>query len=322
MRSPYLWSYSNHYSKGKYVRDRVFDPEAVSDQCGAAVLLKALQERGAVTFAETARAATLSTTEIYPGRNIKLGDRDKELVRMLQQRLNAVGCGPICVDGDFGGETEAAVRLFQARSVDSQGTPLVIDGVVGSLTWEALFGSKTLSKTSGKSLNDPLLGKTIEVARSQIGVMENPPGSNRGKQVEEYQRSVGVSPGEPWCAAFVYWCFARAAKELNIVNPVVKTGGVLDHWNRAYNKGIRRVSCSQAVEDPSLVLPGFVFIIDTGPAGGAGHTGLVEQVEGGMLTTIEGNTNEGGSREGIGVFRRKQRKIGQINKGFIDYRRT
>jgi hypothetical protein len=37
--------------------------------------------------------------------------------------------------------------------------------------------------------------------------------------------------------------------------------------------------------------------------------------------TIEGNTNEGGGREGIGVFRRNRRKVRGINKGFIDYSR-
>jgi lysozyme family protein len=42
LRTPYLWSYSNLYEKGRYVADRVFDPEAVSKQCGAAVLLKEL----------------------------------------------------------------------------------------------------------------------------------------------------------------------------------------------------------------------------------------------------------------------------------------
>jgi hypothetical protein len=52
---------------------------------------------------------------------------------------------------------------------------------------------------------------------------------------------------------------------------------------------------------------------------GAGHTGLVEKVNGNFLTTIEGNTNLNGSREGIGVFRRNQRTIASINRGFICY---
>jgi lysozyme family protein len=46
--TPYLWSFSNHYTKGKFVRDGVFDRGAVSKQCGAAVMLKALQNAGDV----------------------------------------------------------------------------------------------------------------------------------------------------------------------------------------------------------------------------------------------------------------------------------
>lgn len=42
VNSPYLWSYSQNYTKGKYVADGKFDPEAVDQQCGAAVLLKLL----------------------------------------------------------------------------------------------------------------------------------------------------------------------------------------------------------------------------------------------------------------------------------------
>lgn len=50
INSPYLWSFSNHYTKGKYVGDGVFDPDAVSKQCGAAVMLRALQDAGLVVI--------------------------------------------------------------------------------------------------------------------------------------------------------------------------------------------------------------------------------------------------------------------------------
>jgi hypothetical protein len=53
--------------------------------------------------------------------------------------------------------------------------------------------------------------------------------------------------------------------------------------------------------------------------GGNGHTGIVEKVIGGRRVTIEGNTSDAGSREGIDVFRRDAGKIASINKGFIDY---
>jgi lysozyme family protein len=46
--TPYLWSFSTLYRSGKFVADGVFDPNAVSKQCGAALMLRTLQERGAV----------------------------------------------------------------------------------------------------------------------------------------------------------------------------------------------------------------------------------------------------------------------------------
>jgi lysozyme family protein len=46
--TPYLWSFSNLYRSGKYVADGKFDRNAVSKQCGAAVMLRVLQERGQV----------------------------------------------------------------------------------------------------------------------------------------------------------------------------------------------------------------------------------------------------------------------------------
>lgn len=48
INSPYLWSFSNQYTKGKFVRDHVYDANAVSAQCGAAVMLKALVLAGAL----------------------------------------------------------------------------------------------------------------------------------------------------------------------------------------------------------------------------------------------------------------------------------
>jgi uncharacterized protein (TIGR02594 family) len=46
--SAYLWSGSNLFVKGKFVRDGVFDPEAPSDQLGVASVLRRLVDRGAL----------------------------------------------------------------------------------------------------------------------------------------------------------------------------------------------------------------------------------------------------------------------------------
>ncbi|PTY03086.1 hypothetical protein DB346_07485 [Verrucomicrobia bacterium LW23] len=43
--SPYLWSMTSHYTRGKFVRDGVYDATAISRQVGAAVLLQRLQDK-------------------------------------------------------------------------------------------------------------------------------------------------------------------------------------------------------------------------------------------------------------------------------------
>jgi lysozyme family protein len=50
--SPYLWSWSNHYVSGKYVADGRWSDTARSRQCGAAVLLRRIEERGEISFAK------------------------------------------------------------------------------------------------------------------------------------------------------------------------------------------------------------------------------------------------------------------------------
>ena len=58
VKSPYLWSYSNHYTSGKYIGDGQWSETAVSRQCGAMVLLKRLHETGEIRL-DYARFDTL-----------------------------------------------------------------------------------------------------------------------------------------------------------------------------------------------------------------------------------------------------------------------
>jgi lysozyme family protein len=321
--SPYLWSFSNLYERGKFTADHRFDPEAVSGQCGGAALLKCMAEAGQIALEAGADEAPPLGVPVtapdarYPGRVLAVGAvADPAAVRTLQRRLNEVGCGPIAEDGLFGKRTRAAVQLFQMRHTDAFGRDLAPDGQVGALTWGALFGNQAVPPAAEPADAD-LPGGALAVAASQLGVRERPPGSNRGPEVEQYQATVGIEPGQPWYAAFVYWCFEQAARQLGRANPVIKTGSVMEHWSRAQQQGLPVVRAEQARHEPYRVKAGTVFVLGTGR--GTGHTGLVERVLGGRLVTIEGNTNGGGSREGIGVFRRVSRDLSSINRGFIDY---
>lgn len=42
INSPYVWSFSSLYARGKYIADGVFSASAVSQQCGAAAILKVI----------------------------------------------------------------------------------------------------------------------------------------------------------------------------------------------------------------------------------------------------------------------------------------
>ncbi|MGN6187172.1 MAG: peptidoglycan-binding protein [Thermoanaerobaculia bacterium] len=57
LRSPYLWSGSQHYTKGKYVADGKFDANAVSSQAGAAVVLRRIAEKDLIRIGVNPGAA-------------------------------------------------------------------------------------------------------------------------------------------------------------------------------------------------------------------------------------------------------------------------
>lgn len=142
----------------------------------------------------------------------------------------------------------------------------------------------------------------INVAQKQIGVEEYPKGSNSGKQVEIYLKSVGLGKGYAWCMAFVYWCVLQAYNARGKKTPLKCTGGVNDQY----------IACKNLIANTPEA--GDIFIMIN--PNGTGHTGFVEKVlTNGIIQTIEGNTNSDGSREGYQVARRT-RNIKTI-KAFI-----
>lgn len=249
----------------------------------------------------------------YPNRLIRQGETDKSIVKAIQRALNNKKCGPLTEDGDFGAKTKSAIKLFQTLHTDVSGQALKADGVVGAITWFQLFDSKIAIVPVLKNL----LNQAIGIAAMQVGITENPANSNRGEKVDEYLRRTGLNPvgnNYSWCAAFVYYCFDEASKSLAQSNPLYKTAGVLNHWNKST---ARQIKPAEAQANLSLLIPGTIFIINHGQ--GLGHTGIIERVDGGNLITIEGNTNPQRSSNGYGVFRLTTRKVKDINKGFLVY---
>jgi hypothetical protein len=163
----------------------------------------------------------------------------------------------------------------------------------------------------------------LEVAKEQVGVQEVPKGSNKGPMINEYLKAVGLGPGYAWCQAFVYWCYAVAAKTIGVENLVVRTAGVYDCWNRSTKRnGVVKIAKSEVVAGKAVLQPGDQFVMMYGK--GAGHTGIIENVtenEAGatVLHTIEGNSNNSGSREGYAVVRQTRLLSEKALQGFLRY---
>lgn len=140
--------------------------------------------------------------------------------------------------------------------------------------------------------------RLIDVARSQIGYRE---GRNNDSK---FGRWYGMNH-DAWCAMFVSWVFTRAGEPLPEIQGRKGFAKVAEgfRWARAH----RRLAKTPRVGD--------IFLLSHG--GARGHTGIVTRVhDDGTVTTIEGNTNNDGSRNGNGVYERT-RTVASVNAGFF-----
>lgn len=105
--SPYLWSFSHHFLRGKYVRDGQFDPAAPDLQCGTATLLRRLAERQEISFADEP-TLDQGTLVVPYARSKPTRVEDIERASALQHWLNTFPGIYLKVDGWPGQRTSAA----------------------------------------------------------------------------------------------------------------------------------------------------------------------------------------------------------------------
>lgn len=147
--------------------------------------------------------------------------------------------------------------------------------------------------------------RLLQVARSQIGTVERPPGSNR----QPYGDAYGM-PGVAWCAQFVWWCFREAGLS-DLIPKTAYTPSFAD-WFR---------SRGQWGSEPRVgAIPFFDFPNDG--VNRISHVGIAEAPgRDGTVITIEGNTSSGqagSQRDGGGVWRRT-RRAGIVGYGYPAY---
>ena len=223
---------------------------------------------------------------------VQKGDQGRE-VKLAQEWLCYHGCSTV-VDGVFGPATEVAVKTFQT------GHGLTISGVVDSTTQAALLAPLAAVRKPIAPESRELAELTVAYARQHL---EQHPieigGQNCGPWVRLYM--AGKEGAEwPWCAGFATWMLRQACRTIATAMPHPYAFGC--DFLAGVAQSNQRFLRPQNASDLAAVQPGFLFLVRKGNTWE--HTGIVEQIRGEVLTTIEGNTNDSGSAEGYEVCRR------------------
>ena len=138
--------------------------------------------------------------------------------------------------------------------------------------------------------------KILTIARSQLGIKENPPNSNRVKFNTAYYGQEVSGSAYPWCCAFVWWVFREAGA------------------SGLFYGGKKTASCStllgfhkaQAVRENYL--PGDIIFFNFDGKRNTQHVGICEGWDGRYITTIDGNTAPTNEANGGAVMRRRRPK--------------
>ena len=164
-------------------------------------------------------------------------------------------------------------------------------------------GNDELYVKEGKNATEIRAGLQ-SIYSKEIGVREKT-NKNDGKRIGEYLSYTGLPEGYAWCAAFVSWTFMEAGfKE-------PKTA-----WSPSLFPAKRIIwkrSGGLVKRDHKVTVPsrGDVFGIYYTSYKRIAHAGFVDEWGDKYAITVEGNTNDGGIREGDGVYR-KRRPISSI----------
>jgi hypothetical protein len=127
----------------------------------------------------------------------------------------------------------------------------------------------------------------LAAAQAEVGVAEQPPGSNDSPRIAQYRQATAGSGVGPWCAYFVSWAARQAGAPIG--DQGQGFGRVDDVWAWAERTGRATPAAGAAPQ------PGDLIVWDE-------HIGIVESVGAdGSIHTVEGNSSDRVSRRDYGA---------------------
>lgn len=156
----------------------------------------------------------------------------------------------------------------------------------------------------------PLRESIARIAETKIGTKESG-GNNKGKDLQpffdaDHYDPNGAAPGDdgyPWCASFVCWVVmvAIAGRAITFQRPRTASAFGFEAWSLAQDNSTNtKRNPGSDIKRGDLVIFSF------------SHIGIaVADATATHITTVDGNTNAAGSREG-NMVARKTRRLTQV----------
>lgn len=215
--------------------------------------------------------------------------------------INNPGAGTATsIDGDFGPATEKAVVNFQ----NAKGLPR--SGVVTPEAFAALCEpmQKAFETTiTGTGLRQSVVNTAIHHTKLNPFELNIGGQSNMGPWVRAYMDNHEGTPWF-WCMGFVQAIIDQAAsqmgKNFKTLMPLTYSCDTVGTTG-LQKKILTRFTAVR--NDPSVVKPGDIFLLQKTPQDWI-HTGIITAVSDDVFETVEGNTNAGGSSNGVAVLKR------------------
>ncbi|TDI82236.1 MAG: CHAP domain-containing protein [Caldithrix sp.] len=231
---------------------------------------------------------------------LRFGDKGED-VKVLQRILMEQGYFAGKTAGNFLKFTQAAVIYFQETHLGPDGEFLEADGIVGDKTWWALNNPSGEAQKSNLPRHIPVdlspirtEQLTIVLKEHELGVREDPDGSNWGDGVIKYKGFKGA----PWCCYFWSWCNKQCFGAYSLK---AKYGHCLSAWRKAESLGFARNKGNY------IPIPGDAFVMlykKDGKLTGKGHIGFVYRVEVAANRAVTINTVEGNSSNRVKIGKR------------------
>jgi hypothetical protein len=167
-------------------------------------------------------------------------------------------------------QTAAPARTAFSSALQQAGAPLA--------TVSALPATSGSGTSAGQAI--------LNAVRNEVGVAEQPPGSNDSPRIAQYRQATAGSGVGPWCAYFVSW----AARQAGV--PLGDSGQGFGRVDDVYAWAQRTGKAIPA--GTGTPQPGDLIVWDE-------HIGIVESVGAdGSINTIEGNSSDRVSRRTYG----------------------